>query len=101
LLGHTDWVFSVAFSPAAWHIVSGSEDATIRVWSTETCTTVLGPLHGHSDSVWSVAYHPDGSRISGSFDLTVRVWDSLTGDHILTLGGHPGIIRSVAYSPDG
>ena len=40
-------------------------------------------LRGHSESVWSVAYSPDGKHIvSGSYDSTVKVWDSQTGTEV-------------------
>ena len=29
---HSDWVFSVAFSPDGKTIVSGSKDKTLKVW---------------------------------------------------------------------
>jgi WD40 repeat protein len=32
---------------------------------------------------------------------TVKVWDSVTGKKLLTLKGHTGAVRSVAFSPDG
>ena len=36
-------------------------------------------LEGHTASVYSVAFSPDGTRIaSGSRDVTVRVWDTIT-----------------------
>jgi WD40 repeat protein len=31
----------------------------------------------------------------------VRVWDADTGREILTLKGHTGLVRRVAFSPDG
>ena len=46
----------------------------------ELCTSVLT---GHSNSVNSVAYSPDGKHIvSGSGDRTVRIWDAATGKEV-------------------
>jgi WD40 repeat protein len=47
--GHTDSVWSVAFSPDGQHIVSGSEDQTICVWNATTGEMVAGPFTGHTD----------------------------------------------------
>jgi WD40 repeat protein len=33
LAGHTSYVFSVAYSPDGQHIVSGSDDKLVTVWS--------------------------------------------------------------------
>ena len=60
-------------------------------------------LTGHTHSVRSVAYSPDGQHIvSGSADKTIRIWDALTQRQIgNSLTGHTNIVFSVAYSPDG
>jgi WD40 repeat protein len=59
-------------------------------------------LKGHSDSVNSVVFSPDGSRVaSGSLDETVRVWDVQTGLRQYTLEGHSGTVWSVVFSADG
>jgi energy-coupling factor transporter ATP-binding protein EcfA2 len=56
----------------------------------------------HTESVSSVAYSPDGTRIvSGSRDKTLKVWDAATGQETLTLTGHTAGVSSVAFSPDG
>ncbi len=45
-----------------------------------TGETVASPFRGHSDSVRSVAFSPDGHHIvSGSDDLTIRMWSAMTG----------------------
>jgi hypothetical protein len=57
-------------------------------------------LKGHTDSVVSVAFSQDGSRIvSGSFDQTVRIWNMMTGETQAVLKSH--WVRSVAFSKDG
>ena len=36
LTGHSNYVTSVAYSPDGKHIVTGSEDSTVKVWDSQT-----------------------------------------------------------------
>jgi WD40 repeat protein len=73
----------------------------VRVWNVAT-GKVEQTLEGHSASVMSVAFSPDGSKLaSGSHDDTVRVWNVATGKVEQTLEGHSASVMSVAFSPDG
>jgi hypothetical protein len=82
LRGHTNWVYSVAFSADGKRIVSGSEDNTLKVWDAATGQETL-TLKGHTGWVYSVAFSPDGKRIvSGSWDNTLKVWDARLGQEM-------------------
>ena len=101
LEGHESIVTSVAFSPDATRIVSGSKDKTLKLWDAMTGQE-LRTLEGHVGGVSSVAFSPDGQRIvSGSHDQTLKVWHAETGQDILTLKGHENMVNTVAFSPDG
>ncbi|MBZ0281060.1 MAG: TIR domain-containing protein [Anaerolineae bacterium] len=57
---------------------------------------------GHSDSVLSVAFTPDGRfAVSGSADKTLMVWEVATGRILRRFEGQTDAISSVAVSPDG
>jgi WD40 repeat protein len=110
LKGDTVWVYSVAFSPDGKRLVSVSGGyaeqgrlipAEVTVWNAQTGDEMLS-LKGHTSSVRSVAFSPNGQRlVSGSDDKTVKMWDAQTGREILTLKGHTDSVMSVAFSPDG
>ncbi|HYU33121.1 MAG TPA: TIR domain-containing protein [Thermoanaerobaculia bacterium] len=56
LIGHTNWVRSVAVSPDGTWAASGSDDKTVKIWDLETgkCRTTL---KGHTQGVNSVCDH--------------------------------------------
>jgi hypothetical protein len=58
--------------------------------------TELGRLEGHTNTVLSVGWSPDGTRlVSGSADGTIRVWDPDDGTALGRLDGHTARVRSV------
>ncbi len=62
----------------------------------------LHVLHGHSDTVTSVSWSPDGTQlVSGSRDGTARLWQVANENNTLTYNGHHAAVLSVAWSPGG
>jgi WD40 repeat protein len=101
LTGHTERVWSAAFSPNGKHIVSGSGDETVKVWNAAT-GDLERTITGHKHSVNSVTFSPDGRHIiSGSEDGTIRIWEASSGTELLTLHRHEERVGKVLVSSDG
>jgi WD40 repeat protein len=100
MYGHTDWVWSVAFSPDGNTIASSSGDQTVKLWNVST-GECIGTLCGHTNCVHSVTFLDGGTVASGSSDQTVKLWDISTNRCLSTLSGHSKLIWSVAFSPQG
>jgi len=101
------FVTALCFSPDGTRLGSaegdktGSGDNTARVWDSATGKLTL-ILKGHANSLYSIAFSPDGSRIvTGSADKTARVWDTVTGREVLTLKGHDNVVLKCLFTPDG
>lgn len=101
LVGHSNAVTSVAFSPDGATLASGSEDKTIEMWKLDAGKRWY-TLTGHSDWVTCVAFSPDGATLaSGGRDKMIHIWDLNKGKRWYTLTGHSDRVSAVAFSRDG
>ena len=73
-----DFVLSVALTPDAQWVLSGSKDRGVQFWDPRTGYTQL-MLQGHKNSVISVAPSPAGTFFAtGSGDTRARIWSYRT-----------------------
>jgi WD40 repeat protein len=108
---------------AEYRIISGSKDATLKIWNPFASSSSQLPLQqshlwgipngtmqtgkadiifcGHFSLVRCVSMLPDGRIVSGSYDHTLKIWDPLTGKCEFTLHGHSAAVLCVATLPDG
>lgn len=101
LRGHAQVVLDLAFTPDGGTLVSGSRDASVRIWdlrrgvAVDTLTTRMpAPF---------VALSPNGERLAaGGANRTVRLWRlDAPGDTGRALTRHDRLITGVAFSPCG
>jgi WD40 repeat protein len=66
------------------------------------CAKHLRTLRGHTETVYEVAFSPDGTTLaSASGDGTMRLWRIADGTLLHILREHTGRVMSVAFAPDG
>ena len=81
--GHKGWVYSLAYDHKTGCLFSGSDDTTIKIWTTDKnntykCIQTLDEnAGGHTDIACSLAYdNKTGYLFSGSEDKTIKIWAS-------------------------
>ena len=105
---HTDTVWQVNFSPDGQHLISASEDKTLRLWHHEK--GLIQTLSVHTGGVWCAVFSPDAQRVaSGGADGVIRLWtvvwrglqDIYLDETPVLLKGHRDWVRSLCFSPNG
>jgi WD40 repeat protein len=114
LKGHSNQVWTVAFSGNSAFLASTGDDGQVIIWNVKLRKSIL-TLEASTrsstsvrNSIYGAAFSPDGQLIaSPSYDSntreprTVRLWSAETGKPILDLVGHTNRVLTVAFSPDG
>jgi serine/threonine-protein kinase len=102
LVGHSDEVRSIAWSPDGNRLASGSLDTTVRIWNIATQRTSL-IYPGHKQGVGAVAWSQNAQAkliASGGRDELVRIWDSITGVNQAITPSLGSEVSSLAWSAD-
>lgn len=89
----------IAFSHnGAWIAMSSSQSGQIIVWDWRAETHIL-KQQGHTLSVETVAFSPDGRAIAtGSKDGPVKLWGVHTGFCVSTFTNHTAAVSAVTFS---
>ena len=96
--GHADWVRGVAVTPDGQHIISGSFDNSVKVWSVAS-RRLVGTCRGQTKNVFAVAAMPDGQRILSGSAGTVFV-HLLDGTLVNTFELHTSTVYALVTLPD-
>ena len=113
---HTAGLTSVTFSPDGRYLATSqasgkpfnvdTSPGPVRIWDAETGQIRFSFESGHGDSIWELAFSPDGRFLAtASGDGTIRLWAMDFGagsaERKATLAGRPiGVLRAT-FSPDG
>jgi len=108
--GHQGAVLDLAFSPFNDRILATvSEDCYGKIWEIpkegkfERVSTPVQNLKGHKRKVGALDWNGVAENIlaTAGTDYEVKIWDVTTGQDQLTVGGHGGIIQSLAWNYTG
>ncbi|MCA9620346.1 MAG: protein kinase, partial [Myxococcales bacterium] len=87
-----------SWSPDGRHLVTGSHQGELRIWSRETRESIA--LVGHEGEVNAAVFADAATVASAGSDGTVRLW-SLDGRQERVFDGHAGSVETVAVRPNG
>ncbi|XP_067115315.1 transcription initiation factor TFIID subunit 5 [Osmerus mordax] len=100
LYGHSGPVYGISFSPDRNYLLSSSEDGTVRLWSLQTYTCLVG-YKGHNYPVWDTQFSPYGYYfISGGHDRVARLWATDHYQPLRMFAGHLADITCTRFHPN-
>ncbi len=95
-------ILGVSVSPDGAFIASASAEGSVQLWSTNTGEPV-GERLQYPNSFWCVGFSPDGTTLvtgRGNRQAGAQRWRMPGGKYLADLA-HPGLVRALAFGPDG
>lgn len=92
---HESCINCMALSLDKTVLATGSDDNTIRLWSTKTdLIECLNIFSGHTDYITDLIIY-ENYIISSSSDQTIRKWDMMSGECLFICTGHTSLVNRI------
>ena len=106
LTGFAYNVVALGFSADSKKLATGggvpTADGEIKVFDVDTWSLLTDVKNGHSDTVFGVAFNPDGTKIATcGADKFVKVFELPSGKFIKSFEGHSHHVMDVGWKADG
>ncbi|HEV3142596.1 MAG TPA: protein kinase, partial [Gemmataceae bacterium] len=119
LAGDSDTIGALAFVPNGSALVSADWQGRLRIWQPQTGRLLKPPIQAHNGPIPALAFSGDGKWLAtAGNDMTVKLWSVEHAPLVMglipgvvspfpdlrervTLGGHRGQVRCLAFSPNG
>ncbi|KAL0557309.1 hypothetical protein IC582_005836 [Cucumis melo] len=84
------------FSPNGYHLATGGEDNTCRIWDLRK-KKFLCIIPAHSNLVSQVKYEPQEGYflVTASFDMIAKIWSARDVKPVKSLSGHEAKVTSL------
>ncbi len=101
LLGHSQWITRIAFSPDGQLVALSADGNRLFIWQVQGDEP--GRVIEHPDSsILCVDFSPQNLLLAtGSWEGSVGIWEISSGNLLRTMQGSENGVRDVEFSPDG
>ena len=95
----SDSVYTVQFSPNDQILAGAGYAGQVKLWNVPNWEQ-HGTLISNS-TISEISFSPDSSTLAATSYESIHLWTADIGENIVTLTGHTGWVKAVAFSPDG
>ena len=96
-------VNAVCYHPNGKYLLSGSRDATLKIWEIDTNYSLSRNIMAHNFAIYSIVFSPDNKKFAtGSRDKTIKIWDATNFELLIRIdnkkyGGHTHSVNKLLW----
>lgn len=102
IYGHVKQILCSSFSSNGYHLATGSDDNTIRLWDLrrKNCFYIIP---AHTKLISDLVFQPNNSYFlaSASYDNTCKIWSVKDWSLVKNMEAHEAKVTSISISNDG